>query len=238
MTNFGLIGEKLEHSFSKDFFTKKFERLNLIDYKYQNFEIKNINEIINIININNLKGLNITTPFKSDTLKIIDDIDEHAKNIGSINTLRISNRKIKGYNTDYIGFQNSIQHLIGKRKKALILGNGGSSKAIQYALKNLNVNYKIVSRSGNLNYQNLTKEDIITNKIIINTTPLGMYPNINQFPKIPYHVLSKEHLVYDLIYNPEETIFLKKSKEMKCTVKNGFEMLKIQAEESWKIWNN
>lgn len=235
---FGLIGKNLNHSFSKDFFKNKFEILKLKNYQYQNFEINNVKEIINIINKNNLKGLNITIPFKSDTLTIVDDIDEHAKNIGSINTLRISNSKIKGYNTDYIGFQNSIQHLIGKRKEALILGSGGSSKAIQYALKNLNVNYKIVSRSGNLNYQNLTKEDIITNMIIINTTPLGMYPNINQFPKIPYHVLSKEHLVYDLIYNPEETIFLKKSKEMKCIVKNGFEMLKIQAEESWKIWNN
>ena len=235
---YGLIGENLIHSFSQDFFKKKFENLNLKKYQYQNFEIKNVNEIINIINGNNLKGLNITIPFKSKSLSIVDEIDEHAKNIGSINTLQISKKKIKGYNTDFIGFENSIKPILEKRKNALILGNGGSSKAIQYALRKLNINYKIVSRSGDLNYENLTENDIISNKIIINTTPLGMYPNINDFPKIPYHVLSKEHLAYDLIYNPKETIFLKKAKEMECKIKNGFEMLKIQAEESWKIWNN
>ena len=235
---FGLIGENLIHSFSQDFFKNKFENLNLKKYQYQNFEIKNVNEIVNIINRNNLKGLNITIPFKSKSLSIVDEIDEHAKNIGSINTLQISKKKIKGYNTDFIGFENSIKPILEKRKNALILGNGGSSKAIQYALKKLNINYKIVSRSGDLNYENLTENDIISNKIIINTTPLGMYPNISDFPKIPYHILSKEHLAYDLIYNPDETIFLKKAKEMECKVKNGFEMLKIQAEESWKIWNN
>lgn len=238
MKNFGLIGKSLKHSFSKDFFNKKFKELHLEGYHYNNYEITNINEVINLIREKNIIGLNVTIPYKTEIIKILDQIDDRAKAIKAVNTIKIENNKITGYNTDVIGFEKSISPLIKERKKALILGNGGSSKTVQYVLNKKRIDYTVISRSGNKNYQNINKEDIFNNKIIINTTPLGMFPNIESCPDIPYEHINKEHLVFDLIYNPEETLFLKKAKTKGCEIKNGLEMLKTQANESWKIWKN
>jgi len=238
MKNFGLIGKSLKHSFSKDFFNKKFKELHLEGYHYNNYEITNINEVINLIREKNIIGLNVTIPYKTEIIKILDQIDDRAKAIKAVNTIKIENNKITGYNTDIIGFEKSISPLIKERKKALILGNGGSSKTVQYVLNKKRIDYTVISRNGNKNYQNINKEDIFNNKIIINTTPLGMFPNIESCPDIPYEHINKEHLVFDLIYNPEETLFLKKAKTKGCEIKNGLEMLKTQANESWKIWKN
>ena len=237
MKKFGLIGKHLQHSFSEDFFKKKFKTLNLNNHYYNNYEINNINEVRELIIQQNLTGLNITIPYKREIIKILDYISNEAASIESVNTIKIENQKLKGHNTDVIGFEQSIKPLISKRKNALILGNGGASKAVQYVLKKNNIHFKIISRKGDNNYQNIQRDDIILNKIIINTTPLGMFPKIETYPNIPYDLLNKEHLVYDLIYNPTETLFLQKAKIKGCLIKNGYEMLTIQANESWKIWN-
>ena len=236
MKKYGLIGRKLGHSFSKEFFNKKFKQLDLENYHYENYELENLSGLKELINKNNLIGVNVTIPFKEKVLKYLDIIDNTAKQIGSVNTIKIKNQKLIGYNTDISGFEQSIIKLIKNRKNALILGNGGSSKAVQYALKKNNINTTIISRKSEKNYNKLIKEDIINNLIIINTTPLGMYPNIETCPEIPYEYLSHEHLVYDLVYNPKKTLFLKKAEKKGCHIINGYQMLKKQANEAWEIW--
>lgn len=236
MKKYGLIGKKLGHSFSREFFNEKFKQLNLKNHYYENYEIENLLGLKELIKKNNLNGINVTIPFKEKILKYLDIIDNAAKQIGSVNTIKIKNQKLIGYNTDTSGFEQSIIKLIKNRKSALILGSGGSSKAVQYALKKNNINTTIISRKNEKNYKNLIKEDIINNLIIINTTPLGMYPNIETCPEIPYEYLSHKHLVYDLVYNPKKTLFLKKAENQNCNITNGFEMLKNQANEAWKIW--
>ena len=236
MKKYGLIGRKLGHSFSKEFFNKKFKQLDLENYHYENYELENLSGLKELINKNNLIGVNVTIPFKEKVLKYLDIIDNTAKQIGSVNTIKIKNQKLIGYNTDISGFEQSIIKLIKNRKNALILGNGGSSKAVQYALKKNNINTTIISRKSEKNYNKLIKEDIINNLIIINTTPLGMYPNIETCPEIPYEYLSHEHLVYDLVYNPKKTLFLKKAEKKDCHIINGYQMLKKQANEAWEIW--
>jgi shikimate dehydrogenase len=238
MKKFGLIGKSLKHSFSKDFFNQKFKELNLKNYFYENYEITNINKIRDLIKTNSLSGLNVTIPYKQEIFNHLDKVDNIARKIGSVNTIKIENNKLIGYNTDIIGFERSIDPLIKERKKALILGNGGSSKTVQYVLNKKRIEYTVISRSGSKNYHNINKEDILNHIIIINTTPLGMFPNIESYPDIPYQYINKKHLIFDLIYNPEETHFIKKAKNKGCEIKNGLEMLKIQANESWKIWKN
>jgi len=237
MKNYGLIGKSLKHSFSETYFNKKFKKLNLKDYQYNNYEIKNVAAVKELIIKNNLIGLNVTIPFKEEIIKILDKLDRLAEITNSVNTIKLEKNKLIGYNTDIIGFEKSIIPIIDKRKNALILGNGGASKSIQYVLKKLNINFTVISRKGDKKYSNLRKEDIILHEIIINTTPLGMYPKIDCCPNILYEFINNEHLVYDLIYNPTETVFLKKAKNNGSKIKNGLEMLKIQANESWKIWN-
>ena len=236
MKKYGLIGKKLGHSFSREFFNEKFKQLNLKNHYYENYELENLLGLKELIKKNNLNGINVTIPFKEKILKYLDIIDNAAKQIGSVNTIKIKNQKLIGYNTDASGFEQSIIKLIKNRKSALILGSGGSSKAVQYALKKNNINFTIISRKNEKNYNKLVKEDIINNLIIINTTPLGMYPNIETCPEIPYEYLSHKHLVYDLVYNPKKTLFLKKAENQNCNITNGFEMLKNQANEAWKIW--
>lgn len=236
MKKYGLIGKKLGHSFSREFFNEKFKQLNLKNHYYENYELENLLGLKELIKKNNLNGINVTIPFKEKILKYLDIIDNTAKKIGSVNTIKIKNQKLIGYNTDTSGFEQSIIKLIKNRKSALILGSGGSSKAVQYALKKNNINTTIISRKNEKNYNKLVKEDIINNLIIINTTPLGMYPNIETCPEIPYEYLSHKHLVYDLVYNPKKTLFLKKAENQNCNITNGFEMLKNQANEAWKIW--
>ena len=237
MKNYGLIGKSLEHSFSETYFNKKFKKLNLKTYNYNNYEIKNVSAVKELINKNNLIGLNVTIPFKIEIIKILDKLDKNAEITNSVNTIKIEKNKLIGYNTDIIGFEKSIIPIIDKRKNALILGNGGASKSIQHVLKKLNINFTVISRKDNKNYSNLKKEDIISHEIIINTTPLGMYPKIDLSPNILYEFINNKHLAYDLIYNPSETVFLKKAKNNGSKIKNGYEMLKIQADESWRIWN-
>ena len=238
MNNYGLIGKKLSHSFSKEFFNHKFKKLKLSNYSYKNFELDNISSIRELIVKNNLLGLNVTIPYKKKILKYVDELDYYAKEIGAVNTLKIVNKKILGYNTDALGFEKTLIPIIEDKKSALVLGNGGASKAIQFVLKKNNIKFKVVSRNGKKIYEDICENDINENLIIINTTPLGMYPDIKSFPKIPYHFLSKKHIAYDLVYNPRETIFLKKAKEKGCLYISGFKMLVEQANFAWKIWEN
>ena len=236
--NYGLIGTKLKHSFSKDYFERKFKSLNYKNHSYKNFEINNLNSLRELISKNNLSGLNVTIPFKEQILNYVDDLDDSAEKIGSINTIKVNKNKITGFNTDADGFEKSFKPLIENRNGAIILGNGGASKAVQYVLTKNKINFKVISRSGEIKYENLSNLDIINNLILINATPLGMYPNVHSFPKIPYNLLSEKHLVYDLVYNPKETVFLKKARKQKCKVSNGYQMLLNQADLSWKIWEN
>ena len=242
MKKFGLIGYPLSHSFSQKYFSEKFIKENILDSVYENFSIPAIEELSKILENNpDLVGLNVTIPYKQSVINYLDKATTKLP-IDACNCIRIQNKILTGYNTDIIGFEKSlIPNLKSYHKNALILGNGGATKAVKYVLKKLQIDFSVVSRKANdesfLSYENLSKEIIEKNLLIINTTPLGMFPNVDDYPKIPYEFLSDKHYLYDLIYNPAETLFLKKGKAQGATVKNGHEMLIIQAEESWKIWN-
>ncbi len=241
MRTFGLIGLSLQHSFSKDYFSKKFltENINAV---YKNFEINSLTLLEEILLKENISGLNVTIPFKIQICNYLNDIDKTAQNIGSVNVIKIDKaQQLKGYNTDYIGFEQSIKKYITKEhNKALILGTGGSSKSVKYVFDKLNIDSNFVSNTNTkyLKYNDINKEIIDKHQIIVNTTPLGMYPNTNQSPSLPYQYLTNKNILFDLVYNPIETEFLKKGKRQGATTINGIEMLQIQAEESWKIWNN
>ncbi len=241
---YGLIGYPLGHSFSKNFFNQKFES-EKINAKYINFEIPDINLLQEVLDNNrNLRGLNVTIPYKEQIIPFLDEIDEDAAKIGAVNVIKIirnkNSVKLKGYNSDIIGFCDSIKPLLNEsRTKALILGTGGAAKAVMRGLEKLNVESVFVSRSksqGCLTYDEIDKKIISEYKIIVNTTPLGMYPNVDECPDIPYELLTREHLCYDLLYNPDETKFMKEAKRYGAEVKNGLEMLLLQAFASWVIW--
>lgn len=243
---FGLIGATVSHSFSKSYFDEKFFHDGLRDYHYDLYPLENVDDLKNLLKENpELVGLNVTIPYKEQVIKFLSEIDPVAKSIGAVNVIKIQNGKLKGFNTDSDAFLESIQrwfpHASGK--SALVLGSGGSSKAVQVALKKLGVNYKIVSREkslGNYTYEDLDKDQTIITQanLIINTTPLGMSPNTNAVPPIDFELVVPSHFVYDLIYNPARTKFLQKAEMRGATIKNGLEMLHIQAEKSWAIWNN
>lgn len=237
MRTFGLIGKSLEHSFSSQYFNEKFFKEGITDTQYLNFELKDISEFKQLIEKNKLSGLNITIPYKESIIPFLDELNEEAKEIGAVNTIQFSNGKTIGHNTDHIGFTNSIQPLLEGRNKAIILGDGGAAKAIKYALKKLNIEYKTINRNTSFDYLDITKQITGYYTIIINTTPVGSYPDINDFPKIPYEYLNQNYLLFDLIYNPNETKFLAYGKAKNAQTKNGLEMLQLQAEESWNIWN-
>ncbi|MDY6799790.1 MAG: shikimate dehydrogenase [Bacteroidota bacterium] len=248
MKIYGLIGKKLEHSFSPKFFQQKFKHENIKDANYQLYPLQSIQEFNTLIQNNpNLSGLNVTIPYKTEIIPYLDKITSAAKEIGAVNTIKfessLKSLRLIGYNTDYMGFTESLKPFLKPyHSKALVLGTGGSSKAVQYALKQLNIKFLMVSRNPNkknqVDYSMLTKELIAEYKIIINTTPVGMFPDVHQKPDIPYSFLTHKHLLFDLIYNPEKTMFLLEGEKKGCKVKNGLDMLKIQAEYSWKIWNN
>ena len=238
MRTFGLIGYPLSHSFSKNFFQNKFLILNFKNCQYLNFPIKNVSEIISVISKNNIEGFNVTIPYKEKVMPFLDFASENAKEIGSVNTVKIIDDKLYGYNTDIIGFQNSFTPIINNRRNSLILGDGGASKSVQFVLNKLNINFELVSRNTEFNYHNITEEIIDSVDIIINCTPLGTYPKVDEYPKLPYSLLNSKHLLYDLVYNPKQTKFLTFGLANNCSVKNGEEMLVLQAEESWKIWNS
>ena len=243
---FGLVGYPLGHSFSESFFNNKFNSEG-IDAQYLNFEIPNINEFRNIINTNtNLRGLNVTIPYKEQVIPYLDDIDITASEIGAVNVVKFirngNNLILKGFNSDVIGFCNSLKPLLKPHHThALVLGTGGAAKAIAHGLKSLGIEPIYVSRTkkdGVLTYNELTPEIIEKYQVIVNTTPAGMYPHVDTCPDIPYHLLTPQHLCYDVVYNPEVTLFMKKSQEQGAMVKNGLEMLILQALAAWEIWNS
>jgi shikimate dehydrogenase len=241
MARFGLIGKSLRHSFSKGYFREKFQKEGS-DHSYENFELESIADFPNLLSQNpDIKGLNVTIPYKESIIPYLDDLDPVAREIGAVNTVLISEGRTEGFNTDVIGFKNSLKPFLKHgMEKALILGTGGASKAVAYVLKYLGINCFFVSRepgdAKTLAYDLLNREAMKQFRLIVNTTPLGTFPDIDEFPKIPYEYLTVDHLLYDLIYNPSETVFLKKGKEMGATTLNGLGMLKSQAEASYKIW--
>ncbi|MCF1422197.1 shikimate dehydrogenase family protein [Mangrovimonas futianensis] len=243
MNKYGLLGKNISYSFSRNYFNTKFERQN-IDAVYENFDISEIEKFPEIIKNNrDLKGLNVTIPYKESIIPFLDGLDKKAKKIGAVNTIKINeDGKLIGHNTDYYGFKNSLTPLLKpKHKRALILGTGGASKAIAYALKKLDLEYRFVSRTASkkvdFTYKGLTSDIISSHQIIINCTPLGTVPKIEDYPNIPYVGITSNHILYDLIYNPEETTFLRFGREKKAITINGLQMLKLQAEKAWKIWN-
>lgn len=244
MRKFGLIGKNISYSFSESYFKTKFENENINNTTYQNFDIQNISEIKNIISkTDNLIGLNVTIPYKEEIIPFLDKINIKAKKIGAVNTIKINeNGKLIGYNTDCYGFKKSLKPLLkSNHKKAIILGTGGASKAVAYTLNELGIEYIYVSRKASeltkITYNNLTLDLIKTHHIIINCSPVGTFPNIEQCPNIPYEAITDHHILYDLIYNPQETKFLKLGKQNGATTINGLTMLKLQAEKAWLIWN-
>ena len=240
--NFGLIGKDIGYSFSKKFFTQKFINEGLNNCSYENYDISSISKLLEVINDTKIKGLNVTIPYKESVIELLNHIDPIAKKIGAVNTIKIDKQnKLLGYNTDYIGFKQSLESNISNQKRALILGTGGASKAIVYALKTLNIKTLLVSRKNReecITYEDVSNQIIKDHTIIINCTPLGTYPNIEECPKIPYEYITERHLCYDLIYNPIKTKFLILSEKKGASIINGNEMLENQAIESWKIWNS
>ncbi len=244
MRKLGLLGKNISYSFSKTYFKRKFEDENIEGISYENFDIQSIHLFPSIINnTKGLKGLNVTIPYKQEVLPFLDKINKKAKAIGAVNTIKITKKgKLVGYNTDYYGFSKSLEPLLKPHhKKALILGTGGASKAIAYSLKKLGISYYYVSRKQSegvtYTYESLSKSIIETHQIIINCTPLGTFPNVNDCPNIPYDGITNHHILFDLIYNPEETKFLQHGRQQNAVTSNGLNMLKLQAEKSWSIWN-
>ena len=245
MDKYGLIGYPLGHSFSKNYFNEKFENEN-IDAEYINFEIPTIDALPEVLATNpELRGLNVTIPYKEKVISFLDAVSPEARAIGAINVIKVEHKGnetiLKGYNSDVIGFTKSIAPLLKRHnKKALILGTGGASKAIDYGLKSLGLETVKVSRyerPGTIQYSKITPEIIKEYNVIVNCTPCGMYPNIEECPELPYEAMTEKNILYDLIYNPEQTKFMKLGAKQGATVKNGLEMLLLQAFASWEFWN-
>lgn len=242
--SFGLIGKNIPYSFSKRYFTEKFSQLNLSNHEFHNFDIDNLDELPLILkNFPHVKGLSVTIPYKEQIIKYLDDISVEAKEIGAVNCVKVKNHQLIGYNTDIFGFENSFKPLLkSKHQKALILGTGGASKAVKFVLDKLLIPFISVSRNpiknDEISYQSLTVDIIKKHQIIINCSPVGTFPFVNDFPIIPYESITKSHYLFDLIYNPSETLFLKKGKERGATTKNGLEMLENQADKAWEIWTS
>lgn len=238
---YGLLGKDISYSFSRGYFTEKFKDLDLTDHIYENYDIPEIAAFETVLVQNNLKGLNVTIPYKEQVIPYLSELDPEAKQIGAVNTIQFKKTGLKGYNTDAHGFRKSLEPFLQPHHtKALILGTGGASKAIRYVLQDLGIAHSYVSRrkeSNRLTYQELDKEIIHSHTIIINCTPVGTHPNVDDKPDIPYHFLSKKHLLFDLIYNPEKTAFLAAGEAEGTVICNGLKMLQLQAEKAWEIWN-
>jgi shikimate dehydrogenase len=261
MKHYGLIGFPLSHSFSKKYFTEKFEKEKIQDSTYDLFPLEDINGLPALLHRHpDLCGLNVTVPHKINVLKYLDWIEHDARGAGAVNCIRITAEspvmaafsgevgikghdfRLEGYNTDIYGFEMSLKPLLKSyHDEALVLGDGGAARAVKCVLDNLGIHFKSVTRKplpGNLLFSDLKPHHIAQYKLIINTTPIGMSPNVEECPPIPYEAITDDHLLYDLIYNPEQTLFLRKGKEKGATTKNGYEMLLLQAEKSWEIWNS
>lgn len=243
----GLIGFPLTHSFSANYFAEKFAKESIKGYEYQNFEIPSIDDFKKVINNNpDLVGLNVTIPYKEKVIPFLDELDDEAKEIGAVNTIKIIRKngavRLKGYNTDIYGFRETLKPLLKQHQyKAFILGTGGAAKAVEYVLKKIGLDVLYVSRNpsskNEIAYTDLNEFAVQDFSVIVNSTPLGMFPKVDVCPEIPYQFLTDKNLLYDLIYNPGETLFMKKGKEQGANTQNGLGMLKLQAEKAWEIWN-
>lgn len=245
MKKLGLLGKNIGYSFSRNYFNTKFKEEGIAEaFSYENFDIQNINEFDSILKKNpELLGINVTIPYKEVVIPFLDELSEDAEAIGAVNTIKISpNGKLKGYNTDYYGFTNSLKPLLqSHHTKALILGTGGAAKSVRFGLKKLNIESVYVSREAKENcifYAQIDDATFEEFQIIINCTPLGTSPKTELFPDIPYSFLTSKHIAFDLIYNPEKTVFLQKSEAQGAAIKNGYDMLVFQAEKAWEIWND
>ncbi|MEW7292742.1 shikimate dehydrogenase family protein [Aquimarina sp. 2304DJ70-9] len=239
---YGLLGRDIGYSFSRNYFSEKFEKEN-IDCQYNNFDLKQIEELKQVTENTNIKGLNVTIPYKEDVISYLDNLDPVAKEIGAVNVIKFNkNQQLTGYNSDHYGFTESLKPLLNETiKKALILGTGGASKAIAYALNQLDIRYTFVSRNPDFNelsYNDLDEDIIGEYKLIINCTPIGTHPKVENYPNIPYEYITENHVLYDLIYNPDQTTFMKKGLKKGAKVSNGLQMLILQAEKAWEIWNS
>lgn len=244
MRRFGLIGYPLSHSFSQKFFTDKFREEGIADCIYENFPLENIDALRPVLDHQaGLAGLNVTIPYKEKVIPYLHHQNDVVKEIGACNCIKIVNGELYGYNTDVVGFEQSLRPLLETHhNKALVLGTGGAAKAIHFVLNKLGIHFLEVSRqpfSGRqISYEQVTPELLENHTLLINTTPLGMYPKIEECPPLPYTSLTPRHYLFDLVYNPAKTLFLQQGEAQGAVVKNGSDMLVIQAEESWKIWNN
>ena len=241
MDRYGIIGFPLGHSFSRAFFTEKFHKEH-IDAEYVNFEIPSAHLLPEIVRSNpHLRGLNVTLPYKEAVIPMLDSMSDEAREIGAVNVIQVREGRLKGFNSDIIGFMGSLRPLLKPwHQHALVLGTGGASRAIRVGLERLGLDWTYVSRTaaeGRLTYSALTPEVMEHFQVIVNCSPVGMFPKVDACPDIPYHLLSSRHLLYDLVYNPEETLFLKRGAQQGATIKNGLEMLHLQALASWEFWN-
>ena len=242
-SRFGLVGKNISYSFSKGYFTQKFKDLGLDHYFYENFDLASIDDFQNLIKQNkNLKGLNVTIPYKEVVIPYLVKLNPKAKKIGAVNTIKFTKKGLKGFNTDINGFKKSIKPFLKKRhRKALILGTGGASKAVAFVFDEMGIKFKYVSRNPNksqLGYTDLNEEILKKYTVMVNCTPQGTFPNIEDKPDIPYQFITKKHLLFDLIYNPEKTAFLLEGEKRGASICNGLRMLELQAEKSWEIWNS
>ena len=238
MKNFGLIGKNIAYSFSESHFHDKFRKENITNSTYQLFDLKSISEVEELFQTKELKGFNVTIPYKEEIIPYLDELSPEAQKIGAVNCVKIQNNKRIGFNTDAFGFENSLQPLLEKHhQKALILGDGGAAKAVKFTLSKLGIDFQSVTRKGELKFEDLNQEIISKHPLIINCTPVGTFPDLEASPDIPYQFITTSHLLYDLIYNPEKTKFLQLGEIKGAKIKNGYEMLVLQAEKSWEIWS-
>lgn len=239
---FGLVGRNISYSFSKNYFTRKFRQLGLEGYSYDNFDLPDISSFPRLIEENpQLRGLNVTIPYKEAIIPYLHAVDPEAEKIGAVNTIKINQGRLKGYNTDVYGFREAISPLLGpQHTKALVIGTGGASKAVSYVLSTLGIEVSFVSRTsrkGVFEYKEIGREIINEYTVLVNATPLGTFPNISDKPPLPYGYITAGHLMFDLIYNPEKTSFLSAGEAVGAQICNGLRMLELQAEKAWEIWN-
>jgi len=243
MRRYGLIGYPLTHSFSQKYFTEKFAREGIKDCTYSNFPITTIDEFPGLLVDDELRGLNVTIPYKQEVLRFLDERSDVVSAIGACNCIKIEGGRLTGHNTDVVGFEQSLLPKLGSHhRQALVLGSGGASKAVEYVLEKLGISYRVVTRRpreacNDLGYDDVDAGMMAAYTLIVNTTPLGMYPKVDEAPELPYEAVGSRHYFFDLIYNPARTLFLSKAEERGAVVENGHEMLLLQAEESWRIWN-